>query len=421
MQSICASNIYRAEDISGLHRTVQDLEKRLPFQSETVQIPYENTRGGFELFNVGVTDLGPELSGWYGAPGINVAPAVTKENESKIAPTPWTTIFLVGDGFSVHETRVIAGGREVEKFDLLSRQIMQITVPSNANTLKFGTGDSARDYVDIHIATPYGVTNHLLVPALNVTAKDEAIKKLQTSVSQIEKNLSLIKQHAVEISLEATELAKLKYLACKEPSPSNALQLRPDSLKNAKVDFTYKVGNPAFNEAGTYVEAGFATFRNGFLHPIQQIDVTIGTNPVSRFPLTGNQGTFSIALDDLTNRITESLTQHLTQSDIKDDKISAEAVFYFRLVDGEGKPLPGLPIRVYQPLPIEVNVSKEVCGCCEQKASASNTAPSEAQPTPASSIEPTEEKEALPPVPPVTSGSSLRISLPPRIGLQPPQ
>ncbi len=30
-------------------------------------VPYENTLGGFEMFNTGVTDLAPELIGWYGA------------------------------------------------------------------------------------------------------------------------------------------------------------------------------------------------------------------------------------------------------------------------------------------------------------------------------------------------------------------
>ena len=40
-----------------------------------VQIPYENTLGGFEMFNTGITDLAPELVGWYGAPGIVVGDA----------------------------------------------------------------------------------------------------------------------------------------------------------------------------------------------------------------------------------------------------------------------------------------------------------------------------------------------------------
>ena len=33
-----------------------------------VQVPYENTLGGFEMFNTGITDLAPQLRGWYGGP-----------------------------------------------------------------------------------------------------------------------------------------------------------------------------------------------------------------------------------------------------------------------------------------------------------------------------------------------------------------
>ena len=76
---------------------VHQLDQTLPMQSMQVQLPFENTSGGFELFNRGVTDLAPELVGWYGAPGID--------------PSGGTTLFLVGKAFSVNGTQVIAGGR----------------------------------------------------------------------------------------------------------------------------------------------------------------------------------------------------------------------------------------------------------------------------------------------------------------------
>ncbi|MEI6659548.1 MAG: hypothetical protein WCO76_13550, partial [Planctomycetota bacterium] len=86
-------------------RLVDQLERRLPMQTLQAQIPHENTAGGFELFNAGITDLAPELLGWYGAPGVD--------------PTAVTSLFLIGKGFSVHDTRVIAGGRPA-RFRLLS-------------------------------------------------------------------------------------------------------------------------------------------------------------------------------------------------------------------------------------------------------------------------------------------------------------
>ena len=51
---------------------VDQLDRELPLQSMRAMVPYENTLGGFEMFNTGVTDLAPELIGWYGAPGIVV-------------------------------------------------------------------------------------------------------------------------------------------------------------------------------------------------------------------------------------------------------------------------------------------------------------------------------------------------------------
>jgi hypothetical protein len=187
----CAHH-YRDGEIPRLLRRVDQLERELPLQTLQAQIPQENTAGGFELFNVGVTDLAPELLGWYGAPGIDPAAA--------------TSLFLVGRGFSVHDTAVIAGGRPA-RFRLLSREVLRVDVPAGAATIvppacppdaavavrRSGLqlasaaeplpapaaaacdrcGPAAdgcrpdcnrREVVDIHLATPYGVSSHLLVP-----------------------------------------------------------------------------------------------------------------------------------------------------------------------------------------------------------------------------------------------------------------
>lgn len=183
-------------------RLVDQLERRLPMQTLQAQIPHENTAGGFELFNAGITDLAPELLGWYGAPGVD--------------PTAVTSLFLIGKGFSVHDTRVIAGGRPA-RFRLLSREIIQVDIPSGAATVPWlpptvatarsatrglvlasaaeplpepatapsfpgacaTCGDPAldtcesdcnrREAVEVHLATPYGVTGSLLVPVMRRT------------------------------------------------------------------------------------------------------------------------------------------------------------------------------------------------------------------------------------------------------------
>jgi hypothetical protein len=109
-------------------------------------VPYENTLGGFAMFNTGVTDLAPELVGWYGTQSIN-------ENGT-------TDLFLVGDHFSVLQTNVIAGGIDCTNVNLLSRQVVHATIP--ASTIQVAA--NGEKYVDVQLATPYGVTQHVMIP-----------------------------------------------------------------------------------------------------------------------------------------------------------------------------------------------------------------------------------------------------------------
>jgi hypothetical protein len=155
---------YREGDPGLLMRRVDQLSARLPLQNQLVNVPYENNSGGFELFSSGVTDLSPELNGWYGAPGIDSGKT--------------TSIFLVGDNFSVHQTRVIVGGVALDpncpakpdpaadkkvplppyQVELLSRQVVRLTVPAGAAP--------TQAFVDVHVATPYGISHRLAIPVL---------------------------------------------------------------------------------------------------------------------------------------------------------------------------------------------------------------------------------------------------------------
>jgi hypothetical protein len=179
--------------VADLQRAVDRLARRLPTQHLTALVPYENTAGGFELFNTGVSDLAPELLGWYGAAGID--------------PAGTTALFLIGKGASIHDTQVIAGGRPV-RFELLGNDVIRIDVPGGVQTLPAaeacppGTARQARsrlqlasaaeplpapravlagpvaaadccgldcnhrEAVAIHLATPYGVSGRLLVPVI---------------------------------------------------------------------------------------------------------------------------------------------------------------------------------------------------------------------------------------------------------------
>jgi len=117
---------YRDGEVARLMRRVEQLDRELPLQSMLTQIPYENTSGGFELLTTGITDLAPELVGWYGAPGISA--------------TGETTLFLVGKGFSVLDTQVIAGG-QLAGVELISRQVMRVTIPAGVAPIRRPSAD----------------------------------------------------------------------------------------------------------------------------------------------------------------------------------------------------------------------------------------------------------------------------------------
>jgi hypothetical protein len=197
--TICDAPMYRHGEVDRLMRRIHQLDRELPLQTMTVQVPIENTQGGFELFSSGVTDLAPELTGWYGAPGIRVSDPSTAPHCCKreygdptrilgtgtvadAAPEPiggpgdfncvGTTLFLVGRNFSVHDTKVIAGGKYLPQFTLLSREVMRVTIPADVNTVTFGDGPYTEKYVDVHVATPYGVTSHLHIPAVETKKKE---------------------------------------------------------------------------------------------------------------------------------------------------------------------------------------------------------------------------------------------------------
>jgi hypothetical protein len=139
------SHLYRDGEVDRLMRRVEQLSDRLPLQTTFSQVPNENTLGGFEMFSSGVTDLAPELHDWFGEPGF------VQGEES--------TVFLIGSNFSMTGTRVIAGNRVV-KHTLLSREVMEITIPRDVQI------DSVADkhVIDVHVATPYGVSQHLDIP-----------------------------------------------------------------------------------------------------------------------------------------------------------------------------------------------------------------------------------------------------------------
>ncbi len=200
------AHLYRADEVYRLCRSVEQLERRLPLQSTYVPMPFDNSLGGFEFFNSGVPDLAPELHGYYGEPGIVVDHSRPAAGAPPVEPSG-TTLFLVGDNFNVHETHVLAGNRDITaSMVLLSRQIMRVTVPPNVMTLDDG---AQRKVVDIHVSTPYGVSNHLAVlavPSPTVVA---------TAASEAEKDKAIAKaiNEAIETHVAVKHVDKFKWQA----------------------------------------------------------------------------------------------------------------------------------------------------------------------------------------------------------------
>ena len=173
-ECIRCSHLYRDGEVDRVMSRVYQLEQRLPMQSISCQVPIENVKGGFEVFSGGTRELAPELSGWYGSPGYT--------------PSRGGSFFLAGDNFSIRETNIIAGNhrlKEDSEFNLISRQIIWVNLPPNLPILtdsllknhdsfeqikEFVEGipsDVKYDgYIDVHVATPYGASGHLLIPVV---------------------------------------------------------------------------------------------------------------------------------------------------------------------------------------------------------------------------------------------------------------
>ena len=106
-----------------LTRRVKQLEELLPTQDYDVQLPDEGDLMGSEMFSQNTAGLAPTLLAWYGEH--------PQEGQN-------STIFLLGRGFNVFETRVVAGGVNVPDAQkrLVSRNVMEIVIPANARVYK---------------------------------------------------------------------------------------------------------------------------------------------------------------------------------------------------------------------------------------------------------------------------------------------
>lgn len=213
------AHLYRDGEVYRLLRRVDQLSARLPLQTLHVELPTRVKSHGFKLFAQGaIFDAGPALYNWFGAPGV--------ETDQP------TTLFLLGENFSLSGLQVNAGNRELiprkqgasnaasaatdsetgaksepvnpskGEFWLLSDQCMQVTIPPGAMTCEGRDGDGELiRYVEIHVANCFGVSQALRVPLISAKTEEEAKESADASASKA------VKEHVEALHVERFEFA----------------------------------------------------------------------------------------------------------------------------------------------------------------------------------------------------------------------
>jgi hypothetical protein len=135
---------YRPEEYQIAMDRIKQLKDMMPTQRLLVRVPFSGDHNDSRIFCSQGLQLRPALLGWHGKP-----PELGQES----------AIFVEGNNFSVHDTHVIAGGK-VAKAVLISRHVLEVTIAKDATPTPSADGDPL---LDVNIATPNGVSNHLLI------------------------------------------------------------------------------------------------------------------------------------------------------------------------------------------------------------------------------------------------------------------
>ena len=345
LQSAHESCAYRPGDVAHMTHVVDQMERRLPMQHMLTPIPFENTLGGFEMFSTGVTDLAPELYGWYGAPGVLVKSddksctdtGVDLSGNQCSGTCKGTTVFLVGNRFSVHDTKVIAGGKCVP-FTLVSREIMRATIPYDVGTVSHTLSDkkTKQSYVDVHVATPYGVTSHLLLKAVEPKEKKKE-EELEKTVAAIQESVEKITRDVIPTQAATSpNSAKVELVA--QVVKTGGMKVTPGfGAKDIDLEFTNQTGQPL------YGDVHIALLQKGsYITPRIETGAEIKQKKPSK-------GKTRLEIEKLANNIDKMIGSELKSSAFKDKKISLVGVL-FVVPDGDD----ARTIRVLGEIPVEI-------------------------------------------------------------------
>jgi hypothetical protein len=134
----------RTEEYLIAKERLEQLRAMMPTQRMVVRVPSSGDNNDSRIFCSLGMQLRPSLVAWHGRP-----PEQGVES----------TLFVEGRNFSVHDTHVIAGGRPARAV-LISRHLLKVTVASDAAPTPSTEGTPL---LDLNVATPNGVSNHLLI------------------------------------------------------------------------------------------------------------------------------------------------------------------------------------------------------------------------------------------------------------------
>jgi hypothetical protein len=261
--TVCDADKYRPEDIKGLRVKLEQLKKMLPVQSYEVNVPYENTLGGFDLFVPGTTALVPILAGYDGVD------QVTPGNPTD-ATLSQSAFLIYGKHFSILETKVVAGGRYVQDPDveILSREVMRVKIPKDVQNTQVKFTGGSRPFIEVHVATPNGISNRILIPVVTPAAappvaapvaeyafKDTTITvrwkwdndqpKFIEAVSV--SNWSIDRQILTGLTPNALTFG----LTFANPDPNGkGIEFKTPKLENGKDSPRFKLGAPGINDLG---------------------------------------------------------------------------------------------------------------------------------------------------------------------------
>jgi hypothetical protein len=164
---------YRPDEYQIAADRLKQLRDLMPTQRLVVRVPNSDDTNDSRIFCSQGLQLRPSLLSWHGKPP-------TRGEES--------TLFLEGRNFSLHDTHVITGGKLATSI-LMSRNLIQVTIPKDALSTANAAGNPL---IDINVATPNGVSNHLLIPMIapEPSAKREPVDKVDQLASHANRDAS---------------------------------------------------------------------------------------------------------------------------------------------------------------------------------------------------------------------------------------